>query len=137
MRCAAGNVPRARRASVALSPAARPARPGIYSSAQYDPNDERWKHVADATCAGWSCLDGSCDTNTTGVESCLNATHRCEPVDASTIGTPQGTCTPNGSSGACWEHTDPLIFGISVLFGLSSLVDGIKGVCQGKGVGPD
>ena len=102
-----GNLPGARRASVALSHATCPTRPGINMSAQYDPNNnERWKHVADATCAGWSPQSWEQgDTDPTGTASCLNATHRCEPVDADKIGKRAGTCTPGGGEVECWEYT--------------------------------
>ena len=66
---------------------------------------ERWKHV-DATCAGWSSQSWEqWDTDPTGTASCLNATHRCEPVDADKIGKRAGTCTPGGGEVECWEYT--------------------------------
>lgn len=43
----------------------------------------------------------------------------------------QGQCN---NESTCWEYTDPLIFGLSFLFGLASFIGGIKGACcKGNG----
>lgn len=108
---------------------------GINMSAQYDPNNnERWKHVADATCAGWSPQSWEQgDTDPTGTASCLNATHRCEPVDADSM---WDACTPGGPTVECWEYTDPFVFSISILFSLFSLMCSYRDVCCNKEARP-
>jgi len=77
---------------------------GMYSSNMYD--KDNWVYAPDSAC------DTSWENQPVG---CFNRTHTCR-VDA-----PGDTFDHDYCEGACWEHTDPMLFAVSTLVTLVSL----------------